>query len=199
MKTQNILIAGVGGQGTLLASRVLGNLFLNMGYDVKISEVHGMAQRGGSVVTHVKYGERVYSPLVETGCADILLAFEKLEAIRWIHYLREGGMAVVNTQEIDPMPVILGTQQYPSDLDELLLKLCPNSVIIDALNIAKDLGNIRVVNTVLMGALACYLDIDTTEWEKAIKATVPPKTIDINLQAFYSGYNACRSQSNAPF
>ncbi|NLX70829.1 MAG: indolepyruvate oxidoreductase subunit beta [Clostridiales bacterium] len=189
MSTKSILIAGVGGQGTLLASRILGNLFLDSGYDVKISEVHGMAQRGGSVVTHVKYGEKVFSPLIEPGSADVLLAFEKMEAVRWIHYLQDDGMAIVNTQEIDPMPVILGMQQYPRDLDELLVKLCTNSVTIDALSVAQDLGNIRVVNTILMGALARYLDIETDKWEKAIKSAVPPRTIDINLRAFYSGYN----------
>ena len=192
MSAKNILIAGVGGQGTLLASRVLGKLFLSLGYDVKISEVHGMAQRGGSVVTHVKYGDKVYSPLVEPGGADILLAFEKMEAVRWIHFLKDDGMDIVNTQEIDPMPVILGTEQYPGDLDELLNELCSNPVTIDALSIAADLGNVRVVNTVLMGALARHLDIDVTKWEDAIKATVPPKTIDINLRAFYSGYNDCQ-------
>ena len=135
----------------MLASRVLGKSFC-LGYDVKISEVHGMAQRGGSVVTHVKYGDKVYSPLVEPGGADILLAFEKMEAVRWIHFLKDDGMAIVNTQEIDPMPVILGTEQYPGDLDELLNELCSNPVTIDALSIAADLGNVRVVNTVLMGA-----------------------------------------------
>jgi indolepyruvate ferredoxin oxidoreductase beta subunit len=131
----------------------------------------------------------VFSPLIEPGSADVLLAFEKMEAVRWIHYLQDDGMAIVNTQEIDPMPVILGMQQYPRDLDELLVKLCTNSVTIDALSVAQDLGNIRVVNTILMGALARYLDIETDKWEKAIKSAVPPRTIDINLRAFYSGYN----------
>lgn len=189
MNTKNILVAGVGGQGTLLASRIMGNLFIDLGYDVKISEVHGMAQRGGSVVTHVKYGEKVFSPLVEPGNTDILLAFEKMEALRWIHFLKEGGTAIVNNQAIDPMSVIMGAAHYPEDVEHEIQEACPNAVILDALAVAKDLGNIKVVNTVLIGALARYLTIEPEKWEKAIERNVPPKTIGINIKAFYKGYS----------
>ena len=143
METKNILIVGVGGQGTLLTSRIIGDVAVKKGYDVKMSEVHGMAQRGGSVVTHVRYGDKVYSPLVEEGTCDILLAFEKLEALRWIHYLKEDGIAIVNNQEINPMPVITGAAQYPEDIIERIKVTCKKTYIVDALNIAKELGLLR--------------------------------------------------------
>jgi len=189
MNTRSILIVGVGGQGTLLASRVLGNLFVDLGYDVKISEVHGMAQRGGSVVTHVRYGTKVYSPLIEPGTADILLAFEKMEALRWIHFLKPDGRAIINSQEIEPMSVIMGTYAYPKDLEGRILKACAGTVFFDALSVAQELGNVRVANTALIGVLARLMDVAPEAWEKAIKAVVPPKTVDINLKAFRRGYN----------
>ncbi|HHW66965.1 MAG: indolepyruvate ferredoxin oxidoreductase, beta subunit [Epulopiscium sp.] len=188
MKTKNILIVGVGGQGTLLTSRVIGDVAINKGYDVKMSEVHGMAQRGGSVVTHVRYGKKVYSPLVEEGCADILLAFEKLEALRWIHYLKEDGIAIVNDQEINPMPVITGTAQYPKDILEKIKQVCRQTYIVDALKIARELGNIKVLNTVLLGILAKHLGLDKNTWIESIERVVPPKTIEINQKAFLVGY-----------
>ncbi|NLK98383.1 indolepyruvate oxidoreductase subunit beta [Defluviitalea saccharophila] len=188
MKTRNILIVGVGGQGTLLTSRVIGDVAINKGYDVKMSEVHGMAQRGGSVVTHVRYGEKVYSPLVEEGCADILLAFEKLEALRWIHYLKEDGIAIVNDQEINPMPVITGAAEYPGDTLDRIKQACKQTYVVDALKIARELGNIRVLNTVLLGILAKNLGLEKNEWEEAIERVVPPKTIELNKKAFLTGY-----------
>lgn len=184
MNTKNILIVGVGGQGTLLASRVLGHLAIEQGYDVKLSEVHGMAQRGGSVVTHVKYGEKVHSPLVEFGKADIILAFEKMEALRWMHYLKKDGMMIINRQEIDPMPVITGAAEYPNDLENRAEEFCDNVIFIDALSIAKDLGNIRVANTILLSELSKHLEYSKEEWINAIRSIVPQKTVDINVKAY---------------
>jgi indolepyruvate ferredoxin oxidoreductase beta subunit len=188
MKTINILIVGVGGQGTLLTSRIIGNLALSMGYDVKMSEVHGMAQRGGSVVTHVRFGRKIHSPLVEPGSADIILAFERLETLRWLHYAREDGTIIINDQAIDPMPVIMGISEYPSDITEKIGKRCNNMILIKALDIAKELGNIKVFNTVLLGVLASKLEIDASLWLKAIEESVPPKTIEVNKQAFLLGF-----------
>lgn len=186
-ETKSILIVGVGGQGTLLASRVLGSLAIKGGFDVKLSEVHGMAQRGGSVVTHVKFSEKIHSPLIEVGKADVILAFEKMEAFRWSHYLKEDGTMIVNTQEIDPMPVIIGAAEYPDNLIEQLEAKCANVIMVDALKEAKELGNIRVVNTILMGVLSKYVDRDKEEWLEAIQETVPQKTVDINIEAFNKG------------
>lgn len=188
MGTKNILVVGVGGQGTLITSRILGNLAMNEGYDVKLSEVHGMAQRGGSVVTHIRYGEAVHSPLVEIGQADIIVSFEKLEAIRWKHFLKEDGLMLVSTQEIDPMPVIMGASSYPTDIIEQLQKECKNVITIDALSRAKALGNLKVVNTILLGLLAKNMTISKESWIETIKTTVPAKTIDINIEAFENGY-----------
>ena len=186
---KSILIVGVGGQGTLLTSRVLGRLSMDAGYDVKMSEVHGMAQRGGSVVTHVRYADKVYSPLIEAGGADIILSFEKLEALRWAHFLKQGGVILVNDQEIDPMPVITGQAEYPDDIWESLENRNAEIVGVQGLSIARELGNIRVTNTVLLGALSRYLTEFTQEaWERAIECTVPPHTAKINIDAFRKGY-----------
>ncbi|HHW03976.1 MAG TPA: indolepyruvate oxidoreductase subunit beta [Thermoanaerobacterales bacterium] len=182
-----ILIVGVGGQGTLLSSRVLGEVALSGGFDVKVSEVHGMAQRGGSVVTHVRFGERVYSPLVGAGQADFILAFEKLEALRWVGYLKKGGMIISNTQEIPPIPVTLGFQKYPEDIDEILSSTV-STCMVDATGIASDCGSPRAVNVVLLGVLARRLDFDRKLWLKAIRETVPQKTVEINMEAFRRGY-----------
>ncbi len=189
MKNINILIVGVGGQGTLLTSRVLGSLASKLGYDAKVSEVHGMAQRGGSVVTHVRFGDRVFSPLIEEGRADILLSFEKMEALRWIHYLKEDGMLIVNDQAIDPMPVITGNAKYPDDILNRLINRISNVFIINAQEIAKEIGNIRVSNSVLMGVLAQHMNIKKEDWEEVLSSIVPPKTIKENLKAFKIGYN----------
>ena len=150
MKTKNIMIVGVGGQGTLLTSRILGGLAMDAGYDVKLSEVHGMAQRGGSVLMQVKYGDKVHSPLVEPGEADIIFAFEKLEALRYIHYLKEDGVIIANTQRIDPMPVVMGMAEYPEDVETQIKSVNDKACLIDALSIAKEIGNVRVVNMIMI-------------------------------------------------
>jgi len=186
--TKNIMIVGVGGQGTLLASRILGNLVISEGYDVKVSEVHGMSQRGGSVVTYVKYGEKVYSPIIDEGEADIILAFELLEAYRALPYLKKGGKIIVNTQKIDPMPVITGAAKYPENIEEKLLESA-ELVTADALKLAEEAGNIKAVNVVLIGVLAKSSEIAYEKWIEAIKSTVPEKFLEINLKAFELGYN----------
>ena len=188
MSTKNIMIVGVGGQGTLLASRILGNTVINEGYDVKVSEVHGMSQRGGSVVTYVKYGEKVYSPIIDEGEADIILAFELLEAYRALPYLKKGGKIIVNAQQIDPMPVITGAMEYPADIAKKLSAVADVTVA-DALAAAKEAGNAKAVNVVLIGVLAKASDIAYEKWVETIKTTVPPKFLDINLKAFDIGYN----------
>lgn len=184
--TKNIMIVGVGGQGTLLASRILGNTVINEGYDVKVSEVHGMSQRGGSVITYVKYGDKVYSPIVDKGEADIILAFELLEAYRALPYLKKGGKIIVNDQKIDPMPVISGLAKYPENITQKL----PDATVVDALSLAKEAGNIKAVNVVLIGVMAKSTDIPYENWVETIKTTVPPKFLEVNLKAFELGYNA---------
>ena len=186
--SKNIMIVGVGGQGTLLASRILGNVVINEGYDVKLSEVHGMSQRGGSVVTYVKYGEKVYSPIIDEGEADIILAFESLEALRAVPYLKKGGIMIANTQEIDPMPVITGAAEYPADIHKKLAGVV-NIKSVDALSLAKEAGNIKAVNVVLIGVMAKNTEIEYEKWVKTIKETVPEKFLDVNLKAFDLGYN----------
>ncbi len=180
------VIVGVGGQGTLLASKILGHIALEEGCDVKVSEVHGMAQRGGSVITHVRVGEKVFAPLVSVGCADYLLAFEELEAARAAYFLKPGGALIVNTQRILPMPVITGAAKYPEE------PLCPTEDVcrmqrLDALAIAERCGSQRAVNLVLLGALSKHLPWEKEVWHKAIAACVPPKTLDINIAAFDAG------------
>ena len=186
--TKNIMIVGVGGQGTLLASRILGNTVINEGYDVKVSEVHGMSQRGGSVVTYVKYGEKVFSPIIDRGEADIILAFETLEAYRALPYLKKGGKMIVNNQSMDPMPVIIGAMEYPENIKEKLENKV-DLVTVDALKYAKEAGNIKAVNVVLIGVMAKSTDIPYENWVETIKTTVPPKFLDVNLKAFELGYN----------
>ena len=186
--TTNIMIVGVGGQGTLLASRILGNAVIRMGYDVKVSEVHGMSQRGGSVVTYVKYGEKVYSPIIDNGEADIVLAFELLEAYRALPALKVGGQLIVNNQKINPMPVITGAAQYPENiLGKLSEKV--NTTAVDALALATEAGSIKAVNVVLIGVMAKNTNIPYEVWIETIRTTVPPKFLDINLKAFELGYN----------
>jgi indolepyruvate ferredoxin oxidoreductase beta subunit len=188
MNKLNIMIVGVGGQGTLLASRVLGNVALKKNFDVKVSEVHGMAQRGGSVVTYVKMGPKVFSPLIEKGEADVILAFEQLEAFRWADYLKQDGTIIVNDQRIDPMPVITGKAKYPEQIIEKLSKKIRKTIAIDALKIAKQCGNIKAVNIVLIGLLAKSIDIDKGTWLEAIREVVPAKALEVNLKAFEAGY-----------
>ena len=189
MQTKNIMIVGVGGQGSLLASKLLGKLLVNEGYDVKVSEVHGMSQRGGSVVTYVRYGEKVYSPLIEDGEADFIVSFEKIEAARWLSCLKKDGKIIVNTQQIDPMPVIIGAAQYPVDvLDEIKEKGAFVDAI-DALSLANEAGSSKAVNIVLMARLAKYFDISYDKWIETIEKTVNPKFIELNKKAFELGYN----------
>lgn len=185
---RNIMIVGVGGQGTLLTSRVLANLAMALDFDVKVSEVHGMAQRGGSVVTFVRIGQEIYEPIVEVGQADILLAFEELEARRYLHYLKPGGTLVVNRQRILPMPVTIGAMAYPEGLIPEMEQTC-KTVAVHATQIARDVGNLRTFNVVLLGQLARHLDLPYEAWIKAVETSVPPKTIEVNLQAFDRGYN----------
>ncbi|MFP4660861.1 MAG: indolepyruvate oxidoreductase subunit beta [Halanaerobiales bacterium] len=189
MDSINIVIIGVGGQGTLLASRVIGNVALNRNYDVKMSEVHGMAQRGGSVVTNVKIAEKVYSPIIEKQEADIILAFERLEALRWIEYLKPGGKMIINDQQIDPIPVIIGKAKYPENIIEKIKVNYDNVLAVDALSIARECGTQKAVNTVLIGIMARSLDIPEEEWLESVKAMVPEKFIDVNVKAFKEGYN----------
>lgn len=184
----NIMIVGVGGQGTLLASRILGNTVLSEGYDVKVSEVHGMSQRGGSVVTYVKFGEKVFSPIIDRGEADIILAFEKLEAYRALPYLKKGGKMLVNTQEIDPMPVITGAMKYPENIEEKLSEKIDLTTV-DALKYAKEAGNVKAVNVVLIGLMAKNTDIPYEKWVNTIKTSTPEKFLESNLKAFDLGYN----------
>lgn len=187
--TKSVMIVGVGGQGSLLASKLLGAVLLEQGYDVKVSEVHGMSQRGGSVVTYVRFGEKVYSPIITEGEADYILSFEKLEAARWASYLKEGGEIIVNTQEIDPMPVIIGAATYPT---EILGELKNKGVKIDetdALSVAKQAGSVKAVNIVLLSRLAKKTDIPYEKWIEAIEKTVAPKFIEMNKKAFELGYN----------
>ena len=187
MQTKNIMIVGVGGQGTLLTSRILGGIARCAGYDVKVSEVHGMAQRGGSVVTYVRFGETVAEPLVEEGQADILIAFERLEAMRYIHFLKKDGILVLNDQRIDPVTVITGAFDYPADIVEKL-KERRTVVAIDAQSAAIKLGNARVFNSIIVGLVAKNLEFAKEEWLKVIENTVPAKMVDLNKEAFLLGY-----------
>lgn len=188
-KNINILLVGVGGQGTILASRIIASLACTLGYDVKVSEIHGMAQRGGSVVTQVKMGEKIYSPLIEEGEADFIVAFEQLEALRWAHYLKPTGTIIVSTQVIEPVPVILGLQEYPKDIKELISKNINNTIVVNALDLAKEAGNIKASNVVLMGVLSNYMDISSDIWEKALEERIPAKLLEVNKKAFAAGVN----------
>ena len=189
--TKNIMIVGVGGQGTLLASRILGNLLLTQGFDVKVSEVHGMGQRGGSVVTYVKYGEKVHSPIIDKGEADYIISFELLEAARYVQFLKPGGQIVTNSQQIDPMPVIAGTAEYPSELISKMEAAGAKVDAIDALPIAEQAGNAQATNIVLMGVFSKYIkEISKEEWIKAVEASVPAKFLELNMKAFEMGLAA---------
>ena len=187
METKNIMIVGVGGQGTLLTSRILGALAIEAGYDVKLSEVHGMAQRGGSVVTFVRYGENVYEPIVEEGQADLLIAFERLEALRYAHFLKKDGALIVNDQRIDPMPVVIGAAQYPENILENLQQT-HRLYAVDAMAEAKKLGNPKVFNVIVLGGAARHMSYSKEKWLKVIEKTVPAKTVEINKKAFEIGY-----------
>ena len=187
---KSIMIVGVGGQGTLLASRLLGHALLAQGVDVKISEVHGMAQRGGSVVTYVKYGEKVHSPVITQGEADVLISFEQLEAARWVSYLKKGGVLLTNTQQIDPMPVITGAASYPQDIVGKLKALGADVRAVDALALAEQAGSAKAVNTVLIGLFSRPVDFPEETWQEAVEACVPPKFLELNREAFRLGREA---------
>ena len=187
---KSVMIVGVGGQGTLLASRLLGAAMAAEGYDVKVSEVHGVSQRGGSVGTYVRYGEKVYSPIIEEGEADIVLAFEQLEAARYLPYLKKGGAVVVNTQKMDPMPVVTGSTTYPEGLLEDMEKKGVRVLALDALSLAEEAGSAKAVNVVLIGAMAKSLGGEQEVWLKAIEETVPAKFLEMNRKAFALGWQA---------
>ena len=187
METKNIMIVGVGGQGTLLTSRILGGVMENAGYEVKVSEVHGMAQRGGSVVTFVRYGKDVAEPIVEEGQADVLIAFERLEALRYANFLKKDGVLIVNDWRIDPISVVMGTAKYPENIIENLEKT--HTVFrINAMDEALKLGNSRVFNNIVLGMAARHMEFAREDWIKVIEAKVPPKTVEINTKAFLVGY-----------
>lgn len=187
---KNIMIVGVGGQGTLLASKLMGKAFMEKGYDVKVSEVHGMSQRGGSVVTYVRYGDKVYSPLIEKGESDIIISFEQLEAARWLPFLKPGGILISNTQCIDPMPVIMGSAVYPENILSAIREKGEQIISVDALKLAEQAGSARAVNVVLLGVAARFLGFDEDMWREVIRTTVPPKTVDVNEKAFDFGFHA---------
>lgn len=187
MSTKNIMIVGVGGQGTLLASKLLGKLLLGKGYDVKVSEVHGMSQRGGSVVTYVRYGEKVYSPVIDKGEADVIVSFELLEAARWAEYLKKDGVIVTNTQQVNPMPVITGAMEYPADLENKIKAKGLKLDAIDALALAEKAGSSKAVNIVLMGRLSKLFDFTEQEWIAAIEQSVPERFLELNKTAFALG------------
>lgn len=191
METKNIMIVGVGGQGTLLASKMLGYVLLAKGYDVKVSEVHGMSQRGGSVVTYVRYGERVFSPVIDKGEADIIISFEELEAARWLEYLKPGGQIITNTQQVEPMPVITGAMEYPADLVAKMEAKGAKVDSLDFLKLAEEAGNSKAVNICLMGRFSKYLpDISDELWQEALEKNVPAKFLELNKKAFALGANA---------
>ncbi len=186
-ETKNIMIVGVGGQGTLLTSRILGGITVAAGYDVKLSEVHGMAQRGGSVVTFVRYGDAVAEPIVEEGQADVLIAFERLEALRYAHFLKKDGVIVVNDHRIDPITVVTGVAEYPDGIIETLEK--DHKVLkVNAMEEAIRLGNSKVFNIIVLGVAAKHMDFDKETWLEVIEKTVPPKTVEINKKAFLYGF-----------
>ena len=187
METKNVMIIGVGGQGSLLASKLLGRLLLDAGYDVKVSEVHGMSQRGGSVVTYVRYGDSVASPVIDEGEADFIVSFELLEAARYLTFLKEGGQIVTNTQQIDPMPVIIGAAEYPENLVQKMRDAGAKVDAMDCLSLAEEAGSAKAVNLVLMGRLSHYFGLPEEAWMKAIEAVVPEKLLEVNKEAFFKG------------
>lgn len=187
MRTKSIMIVGVGGQGTLLASRILGHVLLSAGYDVKVSEVHGMSQRGGSVVTYVRYGDKVASPIIDLGEADYVVSFELMEAARYLPFLRMDGQIVTNTQKIDPMPVITGDVEYPEDLVGKIRATGAKIDAMDALTLAEQAGSAKAVNVVLMGRLSHYFDLPQESWLQSLEAVVPAKFLEMNRKAFAFG------------
>ena len=187
METKNIMIVGVGGQGSLLASKLLGHLLMEQGYDVKVSEVHGMSQRGGSVVTYVRYGDKVHSPVIDKGEADYIVSFELLEAARWLSYLKPDGQIVTSTQQIDPMPVITGAASYPENLAERLGEICWDPILVDALTPAEEAGSAKAVNVVLLGILSAVLGMPEEPWLTVLTEHLKPALVEMNRDAFRRG------------
>jgi indolepyruvate ferredoxin oxidoreductase beta subunit len=197
MKTTSVILSGVGGQGILLAGEVLATTAMNSGFDAKKSEVHGMAQRGGSVVAHVRFGEKVYSPMAKLGEADYLLAFERLEALRYLPMLKAGGTVVMNDQRIVPLSVTFGAGTYPEKVEEMLAERAKAVEVIPALEIARELGNPNVVNLVMLGALSRFLPFPPETWEKSLEERVPKKFLDLNRKAFARGAQAAQARVQA--
>ncbi|MBP3414508.1 MAG: indolepyruvate oxidoreductase subunit beta [Clostridia bacterium] len=187
MSVKSILIVGVGGQGTLLASKLMGSALVSTGRDVKVSEVHGMSQRGGSVITYVRYGDKVDSPIINEGQADVILSFELLEAARYLPYLKKGGVIITNTQKIDPMPVITGAAVYPEEIENKIKEKGAKIIAVDALSMAENVGSAKAVNVVLLGVASSYMDISEEDWLTTIREGVPAKFTDLNLAAFKAG------------
>ncbi len=192
-RVYNVLIVGVGGQGIILASDVLGKVAARHGYDVKKNEIHGMAQRGGSVSSHVRFGKTVNSPIIKTGEADVLLSFEQIETLRYFPFLSQDGNVIVNDQKILPPAVFTGKQEYPPDVLEKIKAKVPDAVVVDGIKVAQKLGNPRVVNVIFLGILSKYLDIPATTYEDVLKETLKPKLVDINLKAFHEGRALARA------
>ena len=190
METRNIMIVGVGGQGSLLASKLMGRALLIEGYDAKVSEVHGMSQRGGAVVTYVRYGDKVYSPIIDRGQAELIVSFELLEAARWLDHLAPDGQVVTNTQQIDPIPVIIGAVEYPKDLLEKFKAAGAKVDAIDALSLAEEAGSAKAVNIVMMGRLSKYFPFPKETWIRALEESVPPRFLELNRRAFEAGLTA---------
>jgi len=190
MNVKNILIAGVGGQGTVLTAKVLSRLLIKKGYDIKVSEIHGMSQRGGSVITQVRYGEKVYSPIIAPATADYILAFEKLEAVRALPYLKEGGVLIANDREINPMPVVMGKAEYPKDLAAFLEKISADTCVFDAYVQAVTAGNPKCLNMVMLGAWAKKAGFNVDECLAVVEENVPPKFLEVNKKGFMRGYDA---------
>lgn len=186
---KNILLIGVGGQGTILTSKILTKGFVENGYDVKMAEIHGMSQRGGSVTTQIRYGEKVYSPVIEKGTADIIISFEKSEALRWLQYLKEDGILVVNDYEIHPVTVAIGMAEYPDGIIEEYKSKVKNVHIVKAHKIAEELGNTKCMNIVLLGSLVKMFKLESIDWKTLIKDSLPAKVVDLNIKAFEKGYN----------
>lgn len=187
--TKAIILTGVGGQGTITTSTILSKGLIEKGYDVKMSEIHGMSQRGGTVVTQIKYGDKVYSPIVGDGEADLIVSFEKVEAVRAVPFLKEGGTIVTDTRQINPMPVLTGAAEYPHDAIEELKKIVPNVVVVEAAKVAEELGNVKAQNIVLLGALVKQMKLDDIDWKEIIAKNVPERFAGLNIEAFERGCN----------
>ena len=187
---KNILLVGVGGQGTILTSKILSKGFVENGYDVKMAEIHGMSQRGGSVTTQIRYGEKVYSPVIEKGCADIIVAFEKCEALRFLDYLKKDGILVINSYELPPVTVNIGACVYPEGIIEEYKNVIgqENVHVVNAYKIAEELGNTKCMNIVLLGSLVKMFKLESIDWKELIKSSVPEKAVDMNIKAFEKGY-----------